>query len=171
MTPFSHFNLMLALYLAHEVEEEDATLRVELVREAFGCYEVNYPCFKLFMKKKDQLWKSMNYNVIVKREESLSVMNRVLRNNYIWRRERCPDRILFVNQRMVDERRKRQGIKGQNWNIIHLAQQIIKQNPQAFRNADQNKENKPVVAKQGSLSEVSDSCHSSAENTDTAQSK
>jgi hypothetical protein len=144
---------MLALYLAHEVEEEDNTMRVELIREAFGQYDINRPSFKLFMQRKDQLWKSLNYHVIVKKEECQSVMNRILQNNYIWRRERSLARVLWVNQRMVQDRRKRQGLHGQNWNVIHLARQIIKMNPRAFGRPIPvtQQEKKVIIQKQGSL--------------------
>lgn len=154
---------MVALYLAHEVEEEDSSCRVELIREAFGSSNVNLQSFKLFMKRKEQLWRSMNYNVIVKREESLSVMNRVLRGNYIWRRERTRDRILFINQRMVSERRRRQVMRGYQWNCVALAKQIVRQNQAMI-------EDKNMIQSQKQGSQGTISSDSSQENLDTVQS-
>ena len=79
---------MVALYLAHEVEEEDFEPRSDLIRAAFGAAIVSVESIRLFMKKKEKLWRAMQYDVIVKREESDFVMKRVLKENYIWRRER-----------------------------------------------------------------------------------
>lgn len=85
---FTFFNFMVALFLAHEVEEEDSELRVDLIRAAFGSRHVSHESFRLFMQKKDKLWLGTGYNVIVKREESESIMNRIMRDNYVWRRHR-----------------------------------------------------------------------------------
>jgi hypothetical protein len=90
---YTFFNLMVALFLAHEVEEEDSELRLDLIRAAFGSRVVSRESFRLFMKKKEKLWLDTGYNVIVKKEESDSVMNRILRDNYVWRRRRCPQMI------------------------------------------------------------------------------
>ena len=94
MQQFTFFNVMVALFLAHEVEEEDVELRLDLIRAAFGSSIVNQQSVRLFMRRKEKLWLAMNYNVIVKREESDSVMNRVLRDNYIWRRKRASHSLL-----------------------------------------------------------------------------
>jgi len=98
---------MVALYLAHEVEEEEPRPRVELIREAFCRHDINQVSLKLFLWKKDNLWKSLQYRVIIQRKEAELVMRRVLPKNYIWRRRRSHDRILVINDRMVQERRVR----------------------------------------------------------------
>lgn len=88
---FTFFNLMVALYLAHEVEEEDwinCHMRPDLIRSAFGSHSINEESYRLFMKKKERLWKALQYNVIVKREESDAVMYRLMRENRIWQRMR-----------------------------------------------------------------------------------
>lgn len=88
---FTFFNLMVALYLAHEVEEEDwinCRLRPDLIRSAFGSRAISEESYRLFMKKKEKLWRALGYNVIVKREESDSVMSRLMREQHIWHRMR-----------------------------------------------------------------------------------
>ena len=95
---YTFFNLMVALYLAHEVEEEDSELRLDLIRAAFGSRVVSPESYRLFMMKKEKLWLTMRYNVIVKKEESDSVMNRIMRDNYIWRRMRSSQKIYSPRQ-------------------------------------------------------------------------
>lgn len=90
---YTFFNMMIALYLAHEVEEEDSELRLDLVRAAFGSQFVSPESYRLFMSKKEKLWLATGYNVIVKKEESDSVMNRIMRDNYVWRRMRSSQKI------------------------------------------------------------------------------
>lgn len=89
----TYFNLVVALYLAHEVEEEDwinCQVRPDLIRCAFGSCAISKVCFQLFMKKKERLWKALDYDVIVKREESDFVMGLLTRCNAAWNRMRCP---------------------------------------------------------------------------------
>lgn len=89
----TYFNLIVALYLAHEVEEEDwinCQVRPDLIRCAFGSIAISEVSFRLFMKKKERLWKALSYNVIVKREESDCVMSLLMRGNGIWSRVRSP---------------------------------------------------------------------------------
>ena len=88
---FTFFNLMVALYLAHEVEEEDwinRLMRPDLIRSAFGSRAISEESYRLFMKKKEKLWRSLAYDVIVKREESDAVMSRLMREDHVWGRMR-----------------------------------------------------------------------------------
>lgn len=110
---FTFFNLMVALYLAHEVEEEDwinCRLRPDLIRLAFGSRVISEESYRLFMKKKEKLWRAVGYNVIVKREESDAVMSRLIRENRVWLRMRCPDqavpapRLSFCSMDFMEQR-------------------------------------------------------------------
>lgn len=79
---YSYFNLMVALYLAHEVEEENFEYRNDFVWAAFGTNSLNTENVRLFAKRKEKLWRDMGYNVIVKREEAESMMNKIMRHSY-----------------------------------------------------------------------------------------
>ena len=79
---YSYFNLMVALYLAHEVEEENFEYRNDFVWAAFGTNSLNTENVRLFAKRREKLWRDMGYNVIVKREEAESMMNKIMRHSY-----------------------------------------------------------------------------------------
>ena len=82
------FNFLVALFLAHEVEEEAFGVRVDIMREAFCSAQLSESAVKFFMKKKEKLWRAIDYDVIVKREVAEEFMAQYLRGNYIWRRSR-----------------------------------------------------------------------------------
>lgn len=85
---YTFFNFLVALYLAHEIEEESPQIRLSIIQEAFESSRITASAFRFFMSKREKLLRTLDYNVIVKREESEYIMCTILMGNYIWRRTR-----------------------------------------------------------------------------------
>lgn len=84
------FNLLVALYLAHEVEEDDLDIKNDLVNIAMGGRSpvASVSSMRFFISRRGKLWTELKYRVMVTRGECEQVMRSVLVGNYIWRRNR-----------------------------------------------------------------------------------
>ncbi len=80
--------LFVALYLAHDMEEDDLDLKNDLVRFAM-CDSVSNSKLKLFLRKRDKLWHEMGLRSAVNHFCCEAIMKYCLPNHKIWRRERA----------------------------------------------------------------------------------
>ncbi|KAI1309082.1 Speedy protein A [Halotydeus destructor] len=88
---YTFTNYMVALYLAHEVCEDDLDLKLDIVRTVFSDHpqgDFGRHCQKLFILRRTKLWQELKYNVLVSKAECELVMQHVLPGNYLWRRLR-----------------------------------------------------------------------------------
>lgn len=86
---FTSFNLFVALHLAHDMDEDDLSLKGELVRFAMG--DESPSTVKLFMAKRDKLWHGLNYRTLVTKEACDEMMSVLVPQHPIWHRVRSPD--------------------------------------------------------------------------------
>lgn len=82
---YSISNFFAALYLAHDMEEDNEYLRIKILKWVLGKNTI----YRLpeFFKRRDQLWKLMNYRSIVSRKTCEEIMN-ICRVHNIWDRQR-----------------------------------------------------------------------------------
>ena len=85
---FTTFNLIVAIYLAHEMEEDDIDIKSTLLAVATGGSQPNANFMTFFGSRKTKLWKDLKMRTVVSREECERVMCTVLPGHYIWRRLR-----------------------------------------------------------------------------------
>ncbi|CAG2106635.1 unnamed protein product [Medioppia subpectinata] len=80
--------LMVALYLAHDMEEDDLDIKLDLVRFAMsGSVSANK--LRLFLRKRDKLWHAMGLRAAVNHVCCEALMRYCLPDHKIWRRERA----------------------------------------------------------------------------------
>jgi len=82
---FNRTNFFIALYLAHDIEEDEDEHKLEIVFWALGHNWRQY--LRRFTTMRDKLWKKMNYRAIV----SCRLCNEVMAiapNHHLWERHR-----------------------------------------------------------------------------------
>ncbi|XP_054168808.1 speedy protein A-like [Oppia nitens] len=84
---FTPVYLMVALYLAHDMEEDDLDMKLDLVRFAMSD-TVTESKHRLFLRKRDKLWHQMNFRAAVNHVCCDAIMKYCLPDHKIWRRER-----------------------------------------------------------------------------------
>ncbi|KAG8226588.1 hypothetical protein J437_LFUL007280 [Ladona fulva] len=85
---YSVFNFFVALYLAHDMEEDEEDLKYIVSRWAFGTrweFKQNE-----LLNCRDKLWRLMNYRAVVSKKCCEEVMSMVP-NHPIWERERSKE--------------------------------------------------------------------------------
>lgn len=61
---YTFFNLLVALYLAHEVEEDDLDIKQDLVRVAMGGQmTISTHSLQFFLARRVRLWTDLDYKV------------------------------------------------------------------------------------------------------------
>ena len=84
----------VALYLAHDMEEDDFDLKNDLIRfgmESLGYSRVGQIETKIFMQRRSKLWHQLDMRTAVNHVCCEEIMKYVLPNNRIWKRERNSD--------------------------------------------------------------------------------
>lgn len=82
--------LMVALYLAHDMEEDDLDIKLDLVRFAMSD-AVSDSKLRLFLRKRDKLWHQMGLRSAVNHICCESIMRLCMPEHKIWRRTRASD--------------------------------------------------------------------------------
>ena len=85
---FTPVYLMVALYLAHDMEEDDLDIKLDLVRFAMSD-SVSDSKLRLFLRKRDKLWHQMGLRSAVNHICCEAIMRYCLPEHKIWRRERA----------------------------------------------------------------------------------
>jgi hypothetical protein len=86
---YTFFNFLVALFLSHEMEEDDLDIKQEIVRIAMGGgQQISAHSASFFAKRKTKLWTDLHFKTLVTKEECEQVMMTVLPGNYVWRRNR-----------------------------------------------------------------------------------
>ncbi|ELT95767.1 hypothetical protein CAPTEDRAFT_223231, partial [Capitella teleta] len=84
---FTRMNFFLALYLANDIEEDEEEAKYEILPWALGSsWQTKY---LHFLKKKDKLWKKMEFRALVSLKCCEEIM--LLRpDHHVWQRQRQP---------------------------------------------------------------------------------
>jgi len=84
---YTMFNLLVALYLAHEVEEDEMNMKIVLMQIAAGGQPTDN-FWSFFQSRKTKLWHDIQCRAYVSRAACENLMQTVMPGNYIWRRWR-----------------------------------------------------------------------------------
>ncbi|CAG2172857.1 unnamed protein product [Oppiella nova] len=79
--------LMVALYLAHDMEEDDLDVKLDLVRFAMSD-TVSDSKLRLFLRKRDKLWHQMGLRAAVNHHCCDAIMRYCMPDHPVWQRER-----------------------------------------------------------------------------------
>lgn len=82
---YNRLNFFIALYLAHDMEEDEEELKYEILYWALG---KNWPLrVRRFLNKRNNLWKRMNYRAIVSCQMCHDLIS-LAPDHYAWHRHR-----------------------------------------------------------------------------------
>ncbi|RWS11487.1 hypothetical protein B4U79_09361 [Dinothrombium tinctorium] len=84
---YTPFNFFVALYLGHDMEEDDLDLKNDLIRFAIS-EKITEAKVKLFLRKRDKLWEALQFRTAVNRLCCEELMKICLPTHSIWRRSR-----------------------------------------------------------------------------------
>lgn len=87
---FTYFNFFTALYLAHDMEEDDLDLKNDLIKFAIGD-DITETLAKFFISKKDKMWHSMDFRSTVSRISCEYIIKTCFPEHSVWKRTRCHD--------------------------------------------------------------------------------
>ncbi|XP_054257796.1 speedy protein A-like [Macrosteles quadrilineatus] len=87
LSDYTRLNFFVALYLAHDMEEDNEDLKIDFVDWGLGAAEK--ADVARFITLRDTMWMAMNYRACVSLRTCHEVME-VLGNGDLWKRERDP---------------------------------------------------------------------------------
>ncbi|XP_023216149.1 speedy protein A-like isoform X1 [Centruroides sculpturatus] len=83
---YSEKNFFAALYLAHDMEEDNEYLKLKIL--AWLLSQNTIQTLSEFFKRRDNLWKLMKYRCLVSRKSCEEIM-KIFPIHSIWERQRC----------------------------------------------------------------------------------